>query len=257
MPVKILSVLAFFSYFVSNLALLHQHNGEIRINLDGMVQQVFRGKQTDTRTYQKKEKMGLSLWLVPPAGQVSDNDSNDGVYERVTQVIDELSASFDGPKFSPHVTIVGGIRVDSEEEIKALSKRLRDGLANFGTVECNFKDIIQEPTCWNQALIIEMNPSERFLELCRVTRRILNMELETIAFPLPAGVPHMSLFYGDSPWSDAHPATNQEFLSRIFDNNGRDDQRSFQAHRVMLWKTDPPSAVGVPEWEPMADISLL
>eukprot|EP00536_Pseudo-nitzschia_multiseries_P004296 jgi/Psemu1/9656/gm1.9656_g len=262
--VMILSILVVFSYYTVNLTSLYQlvtpfsKDSEAQVNQEELGQNFIRGNQTNIVTDHEKHKMKLSLWLVPPGVEVGSSiSSKNSVYERAIQVIDELSATFEGPKFIPHVTIVGGITVDSKEELSALSRRLREGLANFGTIGCIFEDIAQEPTCWNQALIVEMIPSERFLALCRASRRILNMELETITFPPPAGVPHMSLFYGDSPLSDPTSMTSQDYVSRIFDGNGSVDQRSFEAHRVMLWKTDPSSASGVPEWEPMADISLL
>jgi len=228
--------------------------------------------------------MKLSLWLIPPGGKASDSTTNVNVgsstannsnnaYERTIRVIDELSATFGGPRFVPHITIMGGIHVDSEEEANALSKRLREGLEHFGKVRCNFGDVLREPLCWNQALIVEMIPSESFLKLCRLTRRILsNTEQEEtgdpdlVAFPPPSEVPHMSLFYGDSPLSDPHDsATNhRDYLSQIFGTNDDgdgdgdgDDKKSFQSHRVMLWKTEPSSASGVAEWQPLADISLL
>ena len=251
------------------------------INTITKKQQALRGKQTTTTIMpntitndvvpqKKKEKIKLSLWLIPPGGEASDNNKEDGnnnnnnnnVYERTKEVIDELAEQYNGPKFIPHVTIVGGIEVDSEEDAMVLSKRLEEGLAWFGNVECNFKDVLQEPSRWNQALIIEMIPSDTFLQLCRFSRKILGLEQQEqggdcITFPPPAGVPHASLFYGESPPADP------DYVSRIFgtsDNSDSDsdsNNNSYQSHRVMLWKTDPSSAEGVPEWEALADISLL
>jgi len=59
------------------------------------------------------------------------------------------------------------------------------------------------------------------------------------------------LYYGEEP-----PEPSGVYLSRIFGAN-RQQEHSFRAHRVMLWKTDPSTAEGVPEWEPLADLDLL
>ncbi|VEU38673.1 unnamed protein product [Pseudo-nitzschia multistriata] len=271
--VKLLPTIAFFSFLTANLA-FHSHlalpfsfdgNGRIDPKEIGR-QKLLRGNQTHViDPLQNKQKMKLSLWLIPPGGEdlTDAGDRKSNVYGQTLQVIDELSGRFGGPKFIPHITVVGGIQVDSEKEANDLSKRLSEGLAGFGTVQCDFRDILQEPGCWNQALILEMIPSKTFVELCELSRRLLNMEQEgdCITFPPPAGVPHMSLFYGDSPLDGSDSQTGRDdYLARVFgtDSNGiGDDKKSFQSHRVMLWKTDPSSASGVPEWKPLIDIGLL
>jgi len=225
-----------------------------------------RGSNEETELEEQDNPMKLSLWLVPPGG---DGDEEGGasesasetnsVFARTQKVIDDLSAQRNGSGFTPHVTLVGGIKVGSEPEALALAERLRNGLSGFGPVDCSFGNLVlSAPDCWNQALVLELvPPSEAFLRLCRASRKLLGMEQTTngeescLTFPPPLGVPHMSLYYGDSP-----PPPSDEYRSRVFGSSSNHEQ-SFRAHRVMLWKTDPSSAEGVPEWEPLADISLL
>jgi hypothetical protein len=273
-------------------------------------QGLLRGKQPATTTStikKKKEKMKLSLWLIPPGGggeEETDDDDNENennnhnhnhnVYKSTKDIINELAKEYNGPKFIPHITIVGGIEVDTEEDAIILSKKLIYGLENSNSnsksnsnsifkngIECTFNSIlVEEPSCWNQAMIIEMKISKSFTKLCKLCRTILNMEQQhgdgsdCITFPPPAKVPHMSLYYGLSP---NVPSSSIIDLSRIFgttnttnttnnnnnnnNNNEKQQQKqnnkqSFQSYRVMLWKTDPASVEGVPEWTPIADINL-
>ena len=213
----------------------------------------------------KDGPMKLSLWLIPTGGdgdEVDGNDNGEGVvFDRIQTTIDDLSTELGSPRFLPHVTLVGGIMVDSDAAAMALAEKLRTGLSGFGPVDCTFGDVVLSASdCWNQALALEVVPraSETFLGLCKASRKILEQtDNGCLAFPPPLGVPHMSLYYGDSP-----PPPNEKYLSRIFGSSNKSDSTShnkkfFRAHRVMLWKTEPSSAEGVPAWEPLADISLL
>jgi len=265
----------------------------------------------------KKKKIHLSLWLIPPGGEEAEgtNDDDDknrhnynykqqkkhNVYQSAQQLVNELSEQYNGPTFIPHVTIVGGIEVDSEEEALRVSKKLQEGLAvsnnnnsdtdattttdtTTGSIECHFKArLVSEPSCWNQALIVEMEPSNSFVQLCQRSRQLLGMEQQNqqpqkgeqeeicsscVSFPPPARVPHMSLYYGVPP-NIPDPATID--VSRIFGNSESDSHgdgeggptttsshRSFhfQSHRVMLVNTDPSTVDGVTEWRTIADIDL-
>jgi len=80
------------------------------------------------------EKIFLSLWLIPPGGDDDDDDDDDdeiqsqyNIYDGAQEVIDDLAKKYDGPKFSPHVTIVGGIQVESEDDVQDLKYSLLTG----------------------------------------------------------------------------------------------------------------------------------
>jgi hypothetical protein len=277
-------------------------------------QSLLRGKQqqqpatmtsTTEEEFNKKGTMKLSLWLIPPGGEEGEEEIDDihdinsnnnnidtiishNVYKSTKEIIDELAEKYNGPKFIPHTTIIGSIEVDTEEDILLLSQKLKDGLQSessklkFSTgIECTFNTILQEPSCWNQAMIIEMKASKSFTDLCILCRTIFNMEQfeDCITFPPPSKVPHMSLYYGTSPPNVPSSSSSFIDLSRIFGNstssstntttnnsNNEDEQQnqnqnqeqsySFQSYRVMLWKTDPASLEGVPNWIPIVDINL-
>lgn len=201
--------------------------------------------------------MKLSLWLIPSDGEKGKEGEPDGVYDRTQTLIDDLAAEHGGPKFMPHVTL-GGATVSSEAEALALAEKLRTGLSGYGPVNCYVGDTVLSEYSWNQALVFELVPPfNDFLGLCAASRNILGVETakydkdNCLSFPPPLRVPHMSLYYGISP-----PPPSETYLSKVFGSNN-DKDKTFQSHRVMLWITDPSSLEGVPEWEPIADISLL
>jgi len=264
----------------------------------------------------KKDKVHLSLWLIPPGGEeagTNDDDENGtnnqhnykqqkhkhNVYQSAQQLVNELAEQYNGPTFIPHVTIVGGIEVDTEEDALRLATKLQEGFSqkatttNFESIDCHFKArLVSEPSCWNQALIVEMDPSNSFVKLCQRSRQLLGMEqpnqqqyqhqqqpnqqqqegkeeqrcASCLSFPPPARVPHMSLYYGVPP-TIPDPATID--VSRIFGNSDGDDSNGdggpttsshrsfhFQSHRVMLVNTDPSTVDGVTDWRTIADIDL-
>lgn len=213
--------------------------------------------------------MKLSLWLIPSGADSAralsqtGNDSfeaidkSKNIYGRTKKVIDDLSEELGGPKFIPHITL-GGASVASKKEAMELAEKLRTGLAGLGPIECSVGDRVLSGDTWNQALVFELVPPyDRFLALCRASRKILGMNPTNngsdgcLTFPPPLRVPHMSLYYGMSP-----PPPSEKYLSEVFGGKNN-DKKSFLAQRIMLWKTDPSSLEGVSEWEPIADITIL
>ena len=172
---------------------------------------------------------------------------------------------------------MGGIEVATDHEAIRLGKQLRHGLRqssnNLGDgIQCRFhrQNFRQEPDCWNQALILEMDRTASFLQLCRVARTIIqnattpppsqqhpettpNQEEEDeVTFPPPARVPHLSLYYGRPPRAPSSLAAVD--LSAFFVDSAT--TVAYTAHRVMLWKTTPSTVEGVPEWTPITEIHL-
>jgi len=177
-------------------------------------------------------------------------------------VSDDLAKKYDGPKFSPHVTIVGGIQVESEDDVQDLKYSLLTGYDsaalsgewNFAAIDGTFKEIIEEPSPWSQAVAVEMIPSESFLVFCQLSKSLLDIDdgdEDCSTFPSPNGVPHMSLYYGLPP---NVPDTSSIDLSRIFGKDEKD--KTFQSTYVQLWKTTPSTLEGVPNWELVAGYDI-
>jgi len=217
------------------------------------------------------EKIFLSLWLIPGPDQSYDDDfcggddciddgntvHNHNIYEGTQEVIDELAEKYNGPTFIPHVTIVGGIQVDSEDGVHDIVNKLQKGFAshyNRNTViDGTFKGILEELSTWSQAVAIEMIPSNSFLELCKVSKSLLHIDDgDCSTFSPPNKVPHMSLYYGLPP---NVPDASSIDLSWIFGEDTPED-KSFQSSIVQLWKTTPSTLEGVPDWELVHDFDF-
>jgi hypothetical protein len=168
-----------------------------------------------------------SLWLLPPkqeAAQIATLSENRG------------------PAFIPHITVVGGIKCDSEDQALEAAHNLQEGLKGFGKISCEFKPVpFSSERVWSQALCLEMESSESFLKLCQTSRTILDKNAENWSFPPPVSMPHLSLFYG---------------VSNIPPKNDMQPVHPFHAYSLALWQTHPATLEGVSSWKEIARIDL-
>jgi hypothetical protein len=191
--------------------------------------QVTAMSTTDRRRYISEEstsdEIALSLWLIPP---LSTN-------RELANQIDGLSkGGAKGPLFAPHITVVGGIKVHSEEHVLQLARTLQQGLVGFGKIPCLVSPkAYKAKGVWNQALFLVVEPSAAFMNLCQKARALLGMDTENWTFPAPASYPHISVFYG---------------VDNIPDPSEVQSVSPFRAYRLALWRTDPPSLEGVSQW---------
>ena len=172
-----------------------------------------------------------SLWLMP-----QENDA-----AKLQTQIDALAENR-GPKFAPHVTVIGGIWFKSEDEAIDWAHKLQKGLEGFGEISCDFdKTPYYSEGVWSQALCATMEPSEPFLDLCRKARLILNGDSDNWTFPYPICLPHLSLFYG------TENVPQKEDVKPV---------PSFRSDMLALWETNPSTLEGVPEWKEIVRINL-
>ena len=172
----------------------------------------------------------LSIWLYPP------QDARLEIQDQIDMLAEDR-----GPSFLPHVTLVGGIPCQSEEEALQLGKALQDGLRGFGEVPCHFSLTPKTSEgVWNQALYLTMDETDPFMKLCETCRVILGLPLPCNFAP-PALKPHMSLFYGVK---DIPNASEVEPV------------KSFQATTIAMWTTGPSTLASVPNWKEVAVIQL-
>ena len=178
----------------------------------------------------QQQTMKASLWLLPP--------TLPGQHLRTS--IEQLSNRFDGSApFEPHITVLGGIDVDSEEHAVALCHGLRQHVrGGYGNgIFCQFENEIASMQnehggyVWNQAFVLVMKENEAFDRLVDHVRSILGNK--ALGYPPPLSKPHLSLYYGEFqvPPMDAveHPP-------------------DFVATTLSLWSCSPPSVQGVQEW---------
>jgi hypothetical protein len=174
----------------------------------------------------------LSLWLLPP------EDVSSKIQSQIDAFTHRPGAS---ASFVPHVTLVGGITCETSEQVQQVTKALELGLSGVGGIPIRLAEA-QSQNLWSQALYLPVNASKEFVELCQYCREILGMDDGFWEFPQPAGVPHLSLYYG----TENIPAV--EDVKRV---------KNFVATRVGLWKTDPSTVEGVEFWRPLVIFDLM
>jgi hypothetical protein len=172
----------------------------------------------------------LSVWLYPPQAALLD----------IQDQIDML-AEDRGPSFLPHVTLIGGIPCQSEEQALQMGRALQHGLRGFGEVPCHFSATPKTSEgVWSQALYLTMDETDLFIKLCETCRVILGFELPCTFAP-PAHKPHMSLFYGVTDIPDASEV---------------EPVKSFEASTIAIWTTGLSTLASVPNWKEMSVIKL-
>lgn len=191
----------------------------------------------------------VSLWLLPP----------EHLNQQYQDEIDRLSllhsTDASGISFAPHVTIVGGIVVESQAAADVLIENLRLGLKGFGPIDCTLHSKVefkttynastgQQEAVWNQAAAMPLEQTVDFMQLCYLSRQLLGLHDSSddkCLFPAPIHQPHMSLYYG------------RHGVPQAWEINGNKLPTKFVTNRVALWKTSPSdNEESVPEWHELA-----
>ncbi len=118
------------------------------------------------------------LWLMPTGEP----------YDRLADVINQLSQKHGGPLFEPHVTLLGGMEGE-EEEICQKTMRLAQGLRPFEVqlTKPGYQD------SYFRCLYLHVQETPSLMEAQAQARIILNQQ-EELQFQ-----PHLSLLYGTYP----------------------------------------------------------
>ena len=200
----------------------------------------------------------VSLWLLP---------KDDQAWQDEIDRLASLHPDSEGINFAPHVTLAGGISI-LPEKVPHLLQTLRQGMAGWGTVECELaknnknnnksntttsssssssssSPVSVNPNQWNQAAVAVVEPTPDLIQLCQLSRKLMDLHDTSCLFAPPLREPHMSLYYGTRgvPTVDdiQLPATR------------------FVADRVALWKTSPSNNEQdvAQSWQQLDIISLM
>jgi hypothetical protein len=159
----------------------------------------------------------------------------------------ELSIKFDGSApFVPHITVIGGILCETNDDVMELTRTLRKGLQGIGGIQCRFRDEIvtmyhpDSSLVWNQACVSVVERTDGFMLLHERVRKILGIEDGEWEFPAPIREPHLSHFYG----TDMPPSLDDVLVSP-----------NFVAKELALWETSG-GYDGVSNWKELARIKL-
>lgn len=154
------------------------------------------------------QTLGYHLFL-EPSGALKDE---------LHASIDMLAREYDGPVFNPHVTLLGRIRENSDEEVLAKARTLAASLTPFtltlGTV--GYEDV------YFRALYIRIKELEPVTAYHRAARTAFGMEHED------PYLPHLSLLYGEYP--EAQKVRTIESLTYPV-------EREFAVDRIHVYRT--------------------
>mmetsp|Transcript_13025 Transcript_13025/g.19011 ORF Transcript_13025/g.19011 Transcript_13025/m.19011 type:complete len:204 (-) Transcript_13025:189-800(-) len=182
-----------------------------------------------------------SLWVMPPKEIAAD----------LADKIKSHAERYSLPAFAPHVTLVGGIRIQESQFEEAVGKLSNAFSHQIDPINCNFiksKGVVaglDKDTglgMWTQSAIAVMKRDETFLKAVAIAREALGMPNdENIIFAAPLREPHLSLAYAYTAMADS---LQEEFPP------------DFVSNEFILMRTDPMSVEGVDKWEEIGRINL-
>jgi 2'-5' RNA ligase len=110
------------------------------------------------------------------------------VCDRLSLILNRLSARYDAPEFSPHVTLLGGC-VGQSSELICKSARVASGLRPF-TLRLEEIDFLDE---YFRCLFVRAALTEPLRKARQAARQAFGHSHE------PVFMPHLSLLYGNFP----------------------------------------------------------
>ena len=168
---------------------------------------------------QETEKQKLSdlfpshhLWLMP-SGEI---------YDRLANIIEDLSKKYGGPFFEPHVTLLGFLP-GTKEEIMAHSLTLAQTLQPF---HIRLTDLGYQDTYF-QCLYLNVEDTAEIMEANSQARMVYQSSRSS------EFTPHISLLYGDYP---------REIKDQIISSLGKDLRLRFaitDIHLIHAESEDP------------------
>lgn len=148
-----------------------------------------------------------SIWAVPSSDLAKE----------LQAVIDQLSASYGGPVFTPHVTVLGSIPHLSDAEAKKKMKQLSEELRPY-TLEFEKIDMLPE---FYRAIFVHMKHTPAAIGAFRAAQKIFGYTDD------PEHLCHLCLFYGHQT-----PTEKQRMMQDIY----IDMEQSFPVDVLHLYK---------------------
>jgi 2'-5' RNA ligase len=165
---------------------------------------------------------GYSLWLMP-IGEV---------YNKLNNLISELSRKYNTPHFEPHVTLIGEV-LGSEEEIVLKTAQLTSVVRPY-RIELGRVEYLNE---YFRCLFLRVRETHEVMRANQISRKIFGRETD------PKYMPHLSLMYGDFA-----PQIKEEIIAKI----GKEIFVGFDVESIHLFSTN-----GEPkDWYRVKEFSL-
>jgi 2'-5' RNA ligase len=170
----------------------------------------------------ESETSGYHLFLIPGGGLLTE----------LRLLVADLAATYDGPIFDPHVTLLSHI-AGAEEDIVAKAAELAKALHPF---QLSFRDIGMEDAFF-RALYARANPSPELANAHATAVKIFDVHDE------PLYIPHLSLLYGN-----LSPEAKTEIARTLVLPN----DFQFRVDEIHVYRTEGPAT----EWVPVATQAL-
>jgi len=119
---------------------------------------------------------GYSIWLIP----------EEEVYQKLAEIISQLSKKYSTPNFEPHVTLIGNL-LGAGEEIISKTSKLASQLKPF-KIKLKRAGYFDE---YFRCLFIRAEKTNEIIEVNKIAREIFNLKSDS------EYMPHLSLMYGD------------------------------------------------------------
>jgi len=147
------------------------------------------------------------FWIIP------ENDT----YQEFNKVIKKYANSFDGPTFTPHMTI-HGVVISTDEEVV---KTVREAVKNIKSFELQVGDV-EFSTTYFQCIFARIKTSAKLFNTHLAIRKAFNMNDKNVFMP------HASLVYGDFDME-----TREKITKEIKIQN-----KSFTADKITIVRAD-------------------
>mmetsp|Transcript_45842 Transcript_45842/g.147217 ORF Transcript_45842/g.147217 Transcript_45842/m.147217 type:complete len:203 (-) Transcript_45842:214-822(-) len=185
----------------------------------------------------------VSWWLMPSSEDL----------QQLQELIDRTAARLGSPSFAPHVTLLGGVPVEGDEQVKELLLASHRLAGELPPLELVCRDVLGfEP--WNQFCLATIDCRELAEANVRAQRRLRPGagEPSGAAFAPPVGLPHLSLAYAECPSTEERAAAVAAVKA---EEGGRLEGFRFRATSLSMWHTSG-GFQGIPTWRKIADFPL-
>lgn len=135
--------------------------------------------------------MQYSIWIIPP----------EPVYTQLKQTVDQLSRSYNGPIFEPHMTLLGNI----DKDLSEIENKVNELATGASTLELSLGPI-SFSTTYFQSVFVRVNSDADLMQLNLEAKKLFGMNNDVF-------MPHISLLYGDHDMAIREEAATKVKLS--------------------------------------------
>ncbi|GAK60296.1 2 3 cyclic phosphodiesterase [Candidatus Vecturithrix granuli] len=165
-----------------------------------------------------------SIWILPP----------EPVFDRLAQIITQISKQYSTPSFEPHVTLLGNLSL-LEQEVSSKTQQLANFLKPF-TLHLTTAGLLNE---YFRSLFINIEKTEELMEAHQKARTLFRSGRE------PEFFPHLSLMYGNF---------SREIKEKIIAEIGKDFQIRFEVKDMYV--TLCSSNIALKDWRRLAQFTF-